>query len=235
MVFQGGMNSFNPVRTIGRQIAETIELHHLTKRGRAQRDVEQMLERVSLRPEVAQRYPHELSGGMRQRAMIALALSCKPQVIIADEPTTALDVIVQAQILSLLRSLTDEEGLALIFITHDLAAVAQLCERAAVMYAGRIVEMGLLDDLYRDPRHPYTEALFAATPDIGLRRPGIPLPGVPPRLDIELTGCSFAPRCPKVMDVCRTQPPPLLQVEQGRVAACLLNQPEPAPIKSRHD
>src|SRR5439155_15438783 len=155
----------------------------------------------------ASRYPHEFSGGMRQRAALAMALACQPQVLLADEPTTALDVMVQAQILEMLVALSTELNLALILVTHDLPVVAQVCERAAVMYAGRISEAGPVDALYHDPRHPYTRLLFAATPD--LRGEGEPtsIPGAPPRLDREIVGCPFAPRCDRRFDPCGSVTP----------------------------
>ena len=170
MVFQGAMNAFNPVKTIGEQIVEPMELHG-TASGRAARaQVRELLELVGISGERADRYPHEFSGGMRQRAAIALALACQPQVLLADEPTTALDVMVQAQILELLVRLTRDLGLSMILVTHDLPVVAQVCDRAAVMYAGEIVEMGDMATIYHDPRHPYTRMLFAATPDLLGRR-----------------------------------------------------------------
>jgi oligopeptide/dipeptide ABC transporter ATP-binding protein len=228
MIFQSSMSSFNPVRTIGRQIQDTIALHHATN-GDSDSTVATLLARVGLRSDIAKRYPHELSGGMRQRAMIATALSCRPKVIIADEPTTALDVVVQAQILDLLERLSVEDGLSIILITHDLPLVTQSCTRAAVMYAGRIVEAGSLTSLHSDPRHPYTAALFAATPSLRRRQPGEALPGAPPRLDLPIVGCSFAPRCPKVMPVCRSQTPALAPVGADRLAACFLNSLEVEP------
>jgi ABC-type glutathione transport system ATPase component len=164
MVFQGAMNAFNPVLTIGRQITEALEFHDVAHGKRARERTAELLEMVDVRPAVANSYPHELSGGMRQRAMIAMALSCEPKVLLADEPTTALDVVVQAQILELLTGLCDERGLTLILITHDLAVVARVCQRAAVMRDGEFVEVGTLDTLYHEAQHPYTRELFAATP-----------------------------------------------------------------------
>ena len=170
MVFQGAMNAFNPVRTIGEQIAEPMELHDLASGKAARARVRELLELVGISGDRADRYPHEFSGGMRQRAAIAMALACSPKVLLADEPTTALDVMVQAQILELLTKLSQtlgkESGLTVILVTHDLPVVAQVCDRAAVMYAGEIVEMGGMSAIYHDPRHPYTRMLFAATPDL---------------------------------------------------------------------
>ena len=207
MVFQGAMNAFNPVRRIGEQIAEPMELHRIAEGAAARRQVGELLERVGIPAARAARYPHEFSGGMRQRAAIAMALACKPKILLADEPTTALDVMVQAQILELLDSLCSDYGLALLLVTHDLPVVAELCDRAAVMYAGEIVEHGSVDALYHAPRHPYTRLLFAATPD--LYGEGLPasIPGAPPRLDRPLVGCPFHTRCPDAMPECSTERP----------------------------
>src|SRR5213075_1271697 len=166
MVFQGAMNSFNPVRNVGAQIVEALELHGLAEGAAARAKAGRLLESVGIPADRARRFPHEFSGGMRQRAAIAMALACEPSVLVADEPTTALDVMVQAQILELLDSLCRDFGLALLLVTHDLPVVAELCDRAAVMYAGEIVEHASVDALYHDPRHPYTRLLFAATPDL---------------------------------------------------------------------
>jgi len=224
VVFQGAMNALNPVRTIGAQIVEAIELHGHAKGARARARTGELLGSVGIPPARADRFPHELSGGMRQRASIAMALACNPSVLIADEPTTALDVMVQAQILELLDSLCRDFGLALILVTHDLPVVAQLCDQGAVMYAGEIVERGRVDDLYHAPRHPYTRLLFAATPDLGADGTDIAsIPGAPPRLDRPLVGCPFRPRCDRAFARCATERPLLLNVGDGRLAACHLN------------
>jgi oligopeptide/dipeptide ABC transporter ATP-binding protein len=223
MVFQGAMNAFNPVKTIGTQIAEPMELHG-TSTGRAARaQVRELLELVGISGERADRYPHEFSGGMRQRAAIALALACQPQVLLADEPTTALDVMVQAQILELLVRLTRDLGLAMILVTHDLPIVAQVCDRAAVMYAGEIVEMGEMATIYHDPRHPYTRMLFSATPDLLGDEDVRSIPGAPPRLDREIAGCPFTPRCDSAFAPCATTHPRRLEVAPGHEALCHLN------------
>ena len=228
MVFQGAMNAFNPVRTIGAQIAEPMRLHATVPRKAIAARVAELLELVGIPASRAGRYPHEFSGGMRQRAALAMALACSPRVLLADEPTTALDVIVQAQILELLRSVTEELGLAMIFVSHDLPAVAVICHRAAVMYAGQVAEEGPVPSLLRDPRHPYTRMLFGATPDLWEGSAARPIPGAPPRLDRPIIGCSFAPRCDRVMGHCQEQRPDWLQVAEDRFAACHLNAGLPA-------
>jgi peptide/nickel transport system ATP-binding protein len=223
MVFQGAMNAFNPVQTIGEQIVEPMELHGVAEGREAFVRARELLEVVGIPGDRVSRYPHEFSGGMRQRAAIAMALACKPKVLLADEPTTALDVMVQAQILQLLTSLANDFGLALVLVTHDLPIVAQVCDRAAVMYAGIVAELGSVDRLYHDPRHPYTRLLFAATPDLYGTDAVASIPGAPPRLDRELVGCPFAPRCDRAFSPCPTVTPRLLEVESGHVAACHLN------------
>jgi peptide/nickel transport system ATP-binding protein len=228
IVFQGAMNALNPVRTVGEQIVESLELHNRAKGSTARTRTAELLEAVGIPAGRAARYPHELSGGMRQRAAIAMALSCNPRVLIADEPTTALDVMVQAQILELLDSLCSDFGLALVLVTHDLPVVAQLCDRCAVMYAGEIVERGPLDLLYHSPGHPYSRMLFAASPDLaGLDEPVLSIPGAPPRLDRPLDGCPFRPRCDSAFAACAERPQ-LLPVADGHDAACHLNTAVPA-------
>ena len=222
IVFQGAMNALNPVRTIGSQIVEALELHGRATGQAARARTSDLLESVGIPSSRAERFPHELSGGMRQRAAIAMALSCNPKVLIADEPTTALDVMVQAQILELLDSLCREFGLALILVTHDLPVVAQVCDRAAVMYAGEIVEMGNMSTIYHDPRHPYTRMLFAATPDLSGSGGVASIPGAPPRLDRALVACPFAPRCDSAFDACRELRPALLPVGPEHLTACHL-------------
>jgi peptide/nickel transport system ATP-binding protein len=220
MVFQGAMNAFDPVKRIGDQIAEPMELHGSASGREAAGRVRELLETVGISPTRARSYPHELSGGMRQRAAIAMALACSPRVLLADEPTTALDVMVQAQVLDLLTYLSNELGLALVFVTHDLPIVAQTCTRAAVMYAGRIVEQGPTEALYHETRHPYTRMLWAATPDLDADEEVLSIPGVPPRLDAELQGCPFAPRCYLAAARCTTDRPELESVGEEHVSAC---------------
>jgi len=228
IVFQGAMNALNPVRTIGEQIVESMEIHGRSKGTAARARTAELLEAVGIPRGRAARYPHELSGGMRQRAAIAMALSCDPRVLIADEPTTALDVMVQAQILELLDALCRDFGLALILVTHDLPVVAQLCDRCAVMYAGEIVELGPLETLYHAPGHPYSRMLFAASPDLaGLDEPVLSIPGAPPRLDRPIEGCPFRPRCDSAFAAC-VERPRLEPVADDHDAACHLNAQVPA-------
>jgi peptide/nickel transport system ATP-binding protein len=225
MVFQGAMNAFNPVKRIGDQIAEPMKLHGVAEGRAAREQVGELLERVGIPAARASSFPHEFSGGMRQRAAIAMALSCEPKVLLADEPTTALDVMVQAQILQLLVELADDFDLTLVLVTHDLPIVAQVCPRAAVMYAAEIVEIGMTDTLYHDPRHPYTRLLFAATPDLSGHSEVVSIPGTPPRLDRGIPGCPFAPRCDRTFAPCATVKPHLLATGPGHDAACHLNDP----------
>jgi oligopeptide/dipeptide ABC transporter ATP-binding protein len=227
MVFQGAMNALNPVRRVAAQIAEPIQLHGRGSAAAARERAGELLELVGIPAAAGERYPHEFSGGMRQRAAIAMALACEPRVLLADEPTTALDVMVQAQILDLLARLSDQLGLALVLVTHDLPVVAQTCERAAVMYAGQIVETGPTDSLYHATRHPYTRLLFAATPDLYGDEDVVSIPGAPPRLDRPVSGCPFQPRCDSAFGPCATVGPELREVAPGHAAACHLND-EPA-------
>ncbi len=223
MVFQGAMNALNPVATVEAQIVEPMELHGTADGATAKRQAGELLEMVGIPAAAGTRYPHEFSGGMRQRAALAMALACGPKVLLADEPTTALDVMVQAQILQLLIQLTHDLGLALVLVTHDLPVVAQVCERAAVMYAGEIVETGRMEDLFHAPRHPYTRLLFAATPDLYGEEDVASIPGAPPRLDREIVGCPFRERCDSAFERCHDERPALLPVGVGRMAACHLN------------
>ncbi len=220
LVFQGAMNAFNPVVRMEDQIAEPMVAHRLRDPRAAVRRARALLELVGISPSAGRRYPHEFSGGMRQRAMLAMALACDPKLLIADEPTTALDTMVQAQILLLLERLCAELGLGLLLVTHDLPVVSQLCDSAAVMYAGRIVERGPVAQLYHCPAHPYTRMLFDATPDLYDDRPVVSIPGAPPRLDREPVGCPFAPRCDSAIEICRVEAPAPRALAPGRTAAC---------------
>jgi oligopeptide/dipeptide ABC transporter ATP-binding protein len=224
MVFQGAMNALNPVKTVEAQIVEPMELHGTAEGAAARKIARELLEMVGIPAAAGSRYPHEFSGGMRQRAALAMALACTPKVLLADEPTTALDVMVQAQILELLTGLARDLGLALVLVTHDLPVVAQVCERAAVMYAGEIVEAGRMEDLFHTPRHPYTRLLFAATPELYGEEDVVSIPGTPPRLDREIVGCPFRERCDRAFERCSHERPTLLPLGGGRSAACHLNE-----------
>ena len=224
MIFQEPMSSLNPALTVGLQVAEPINLHRKTAWPKALEMATALLERVRI-PDAASRlhtYPHQYSGGMRQRTMIAMALACEPRLIIADEPTTALDVTVQAQILDLLKELTRETGAALTLITHDLGVVARYADVVAVMYGGRIVEQASAADLYAGPRHPYTRGLLASIPrlDGGAGKRLVPIPGQPPDLARLPPGCAFAPRCALATEVCQSTRPPLLEVKPQHLSAC---------------
>ena len=230
MVFQEPMTSLNPVYTVGEQIAEPIRIHLGKSHREAAAAAVRLLDDVGI-PDPARRalqYPHELSGGMRQRVTIAMALACDPQLLIADEPTTALDVTIQAQILELLQSLQQARGAALLFVTHNLGVVAEIADRVAVMYAGRIVETGPVADVFAHPRHPYTKGLLASVPRLGqavaLKRAGQPLPtiaGTVPSLRSLPKGCAFAGRCLYVTEACRAAMPALIDVGAGRKARCI--------------
>jgi oligopeptide/dipeptide ABC transporter ATP-binding protein len=222
IVFQGAMNALNPVSRIRDQIAEPIEERLGESPKAAQKRAGDLLELVGIPRKRGDAYPHQLSGGMRQRAMIAMALACDPAVVIGDEPTTALDVMVQAQILELLEDLRHKLGLSLILITHDLSVIAETCDRVMVMYAGRVAEEGPVDEVFRRPRHPYTQKLMAAFPNIHADRRTLDMiPGSPPDLRDPPPGCRFAPRCPFAMDVCREVVPPEVTFESVRVACHL--------------
>jgi peptide/nickel transport system ATP-binding protein len=222
VVFQGAMNALNPVRTIGSQISETLTLHLQTPKQALPVRVGELLELVGIPAWRAKQYPHQFSGGMRQRAMIAMALACNPRLLIADEPTTALDVLVQAQIMDLLDRLRRELDLALIIVTHDLGVVAQSCQHALVMYGGRTAEQGPVDRVFTLPQHPYTQGLLAAFPELGT--PAMPrsIPGTPPRLSDLHSGCRFHPRCPVAVAACHTHTPLLRLVRPAHQAACHL-------------
>jgi peptide/nickel transport system ATP-binding protein len=222
IVFQGAQHALDPVIRVGDQIAEPILAHGPSTRRDALRRAGDLLEMVGLPPRRSRDFPHEFSGGQKQRLMIAMALACQPSLVIADEPTTALDVMVQAQVLQLLGQLREELGLSMLFITHDLSVLAEVSDRLAVMYAGRIVEDGSAADVFSDPRHPYTVALAGAFPQIGdesyVQAPA-GLPGDPPDPRELPTGCSFHPRCPSVFDPCAELDPSLMPSGPGRRAA----------------
>ncbi len=223
MIFQEPMTSLSPVHTVGNQISEAIRLHQNTDKKEARERAIDALNKVRLpRPDrQVDAYPHELSGGMRQRAMIAMALSCNPSLLIADEPTTALDVTVQAQILDLMRHLQSDIGMAIMLITHDLGVVASMADYVAVMYLGKIVEYSDTRTIFKNPRHPYTRGLLNSIPQVGQKRRLVPIEGtIPDPFEIP-QGCAFAPRCPHVMDKCREEPQ-LLEIESGHRVSCWL-------------
>ncbi|OGO57121.1 MAG: dipeptide/oligopeptide/nickel ABC transporter ATP-binding protein [Chloroflexi bacterium RBG_16_72_14] len=223
IVFQGAMNALNPVRRIGDAIAEPIEVRLGQSRDASRKRAGELLELVGIPRQRAAAYPHELSGGMRQRAMIAMALACDPAIVIGDEPTTALDVMVQAQILRLLEQLRRDLGLSLILITHDLSVIAETCDRVMVMYAGRVAEEGPVRRVFSAPRHPYTQKLLSAFPNIHADRRTLDvIPGMPPDLRNPPPGCRFAPRCPMAMPVCTEVVPPEVRFADGVRVACHL-------------
>ena len=228
MIFQGAMNALNPVHTVGRQIAEAIIQHNYITHQKLVTDrVVELLELVGIGAERKDQYPHQYSGGMRQRAMIAMALACNPQVVIADEPTTALDVMIQAQILELLGKLRDKLGLSILFVTHDLGVVAEMCDTVLVMYGGVTAEYADVDTIFNTPQHPYTQELLRAFPD--LTKPAeklVSIPGYPPRLNALPPGCRFAPRCPKVFERCHWEEPALHRLDSGHFASCHLVENE---------
>ncbi|MEB3774761.1 MAG: ABC transporter ATP-binding protein [Desulfurococcales archaeon] len=227
MVFQGAMNALSPVHKVGDQITEPLIIHKGLNKEVAWRRAESIIKQVGLTPDILNRYPHELSGGQKQRVVIAMALIMEPDIIIADEPTTALDVIVQGQILNLLKKINWEHGVSIIFISHDLSVIAEMSDKVAIMYAGKIVEMGPAEAIFKEPTHPYTQALIKAIPKLrGPKEKLAYIPGQPPDLRAPPKGCRFAPRCPFAWDKCTREEPPDVEVADGHISKCWLNLEE---------
>ncbi len=225
MIFQEPMTSLNPIIKCGKQIAETLRLHRGMDKKQAMEEAVNMMKAVGIaNAEVrAHEYPHQMSGGMRQRIMIAMALACRPQILIADEPTTALDVTIQAQILDLIRDLNEEMGTSVLFITHDLGVVNELCDTVIVMYTGRIVEKAPVKDVFNDPKHPYSVGLLEAIPRISKdREPLKTIEGMVPNPTERIEGCSFWPRCPHASERCKKEEPPMVQISEDRLVRCWL-------------
>jgi len=223
MVFQAAMNALNPVYTVEKQIVEAIMTHCNFSKEQAREKAAELLESVGLKRSNLRNYPHELSGGMRQRALIAMALSCDPDLLIADEPTTALDVVTQAQILLLLKNLQKERNLTIMVISHDLSILAQICDRLAVMYAGKIVENADITTIFSEPAHPYTRALIAAFPSVrGKKKPLSILLGEPPNLANLPKGCAFHPRCPQAQAICQKVEPETFEIAPDHYVSCHL-------------
>ena len=226
MIFQDPMTSLNPVMTIGEQIREALDIHNHDGKSKAELEerVEETLRLVGIPPQRKDDYPHQFSGGMKQRVVIAIALACEPQLLIADEPTTALDVTIQAQVLLMIRQLRERLGTSMIMITHDLGIVAQTCDKVAVMYAGEFIEQGSVEDIFEsDKRHPYTVGLFGSIPDLDKKTDRLaPIDGLMPDPTNLPVGCKFSPRCPKCMDICREKCPDSISVSDSHSIKCFL-------------
>jgi peptide/nickel transport system ATP-binding protein len=221
IIFQGAMNSLNPVFRVEDQIVQVIRSHEDVSKEVARERVKEFFSKVGINPDRTRDYPHQFSGGMKQRIMIAMALACNPSFVIADEPVTALDVIVQAQILELMRNLREKLKLSMILITHDLSVIAELCNKVAIMYAGKIVEQADIVSVFKNPLHPYTQGLIANFPSVREEKTEFkPISGAPPNLMFPPSGCRFHPRCPFVMEICTKEEPEAVQVKRGHYVAC---------------
>lgn len=229
MIFQDPMTSLNPVLPVGDQIREVILLHEKLSKTEATHKACQMLELVGIPAERYDEYPHQFSGGMKQRVIIAIALACNPKLLIADEPTTALDVTIQAQVLEMMRDLKEKYGTAMILITHDLGVVAEVCNNVAIMYAGQIVESGTLDDIYSDPQHPYTIGLFRSIPDLTSKQRRLEIiPGIMPDPSNLPKGCNFCTRCQYATERCKQEKPPVAQLSKSHAVLCWRNAEQEA-------
>ena len=227
MIFQDPMTSLNPVMSVGKQIAEVIRLHSNSSAAEIRKEAERMLETVGIPAERYDEFPHQFSGGMKQRVVIAIALACNPDLLLADEPTTALDVTIQAQVLELMKDLNKKNNTTTILITHDLGVVAEMCDEVAIVYAGEIVEIGSLRDIFKNPCHPYTNGLFGAVPKLDEEVEWLsPIEGLPPDPTALTQGCKFHPRCPKATEKCRCGNVELTEIALGHMCRCIYAQKE---------